>query len=84
MKNLIIIALLAISAAFTGCDKYANIDQWRDEGRIVRIIIGKYWDIYCDQSTNIAYLMYHRGNRAGITPYLNSDGHPFRCNEVHR
>ena len=83
MKNLIIIALLAISAAFTGCNK-SNIDQWRDDGRIVPIIIGKHWNIYCDKSTNIAYLMYHGGHQAGITPYLNSDGQPFRCNEVHR
>jgi hypothetical protein len=84
MKNLISIALLAISAAFTGCGN-SNIDQWRDEGRIARIIeIGKHWDIFCDRSTNIAYLMYHGGYRAGITPYLNSDGQPFRCNEVHR
>ena len=38
----------------------------------------------CDRSTNIAYLYYSAPNRAGITAYLNADGNPARCNEVHR
>jgi hypothetical protein len=41
-------------------------------------------DIYCDKSTHIAYLRYWAVKRAGITPYLNSEGKPARCNEVHR
>jgi hypothetical protein len=85
MKHLIIIALLAITAVFTGCSTHGEVEHWEDEGRIVRIIeIGKHWDIYCDKSTNIAYLRYWAVKRAGLTPYLNSDGQPARCNEVHR
>ena len=85
MKHLIIIALLTITAVFTGCKSQGTVEHWDDEGRIVRIIeIGEHWDIYCDKSTNIAYLRYWAVKRAGLTPYLNSDGQPARCNEVHR
>jgi hypothetical protein len=85
MKHLIIIALLTITAVFTGCSTQGEVEQWEDEGRIVRIIeIGEHWDIYCDKSTNIAYLRYWAYKRAGLTPYLNSEGQPARCNEVHR
>lgn len=85
MKHFIIIALLTITAVFTGCSTQSEVEHWEDEGRIVRIIeIGKHWDIYCDKSTNIAYLRYWAVKRAGLTPYLNSDGQPTRCNEVHR
>ena len=64
------------------CD---NAEQWNDSGRIYRIVrIDRNFDIYCDRKTNIAYLEWHCGNLGGITPYLNADGNPARCNEVHR
>lgn len=85
MKHILSLLLIVISAVFTGCSTQDEVEHWEDEGRIVRIIeIGKYWDIYCDKSTNIAYLRYWDVKLSGITPYLNSDGQPARCNEVHR
>lgn len=85
MKKLIPLILLAIVTALTGCSTHDEVEHWDDEGRIVRIIeLGTHWDIYCDKSTHIAYLRYWAVNRAGITPYLNSEGKPARCNEVHR
>ena len=85
MKKLIPLILFTIVTALTGCGTQGEVEHWEDEGRIVRIIeIGEHWDIYCDTSTNIAYLRYWAVKRAGLTPYLNSDGQPARCNEVHR
>ncbi|MBR2305698.1 MAG: hypothetical protein IKA48_00555 [Fibrobacter sp.] len=85
MKKLIPLILIAVVAALTGCSTHDEIEHWDDEGRIVRIIeIGKRWDIFCDKSTNIAYLRYWEAKLSGITPYLTSEGKPARCNEVHR
>ena len=85
MKHILTLLLIVIATVFTGCGTQGEVEHWEDEGRIVRIIeIGKHWDIYCDKSTNIAYLRYWAFKRAGLTPYLNSDGQPARCNEVHR
>ncbi len=85
MKHIFALLLIVISAVFTGCRTQGEVEHWAEDGRIVRIIkIGKHWDIYCDKSTNIAYLRYWAVERAGLTPYLNSDGQPARCNEVHR
>lgn len=73
-------------AAFllVGC-RCDNAEEWNDPGRIYTIIeINGNFLIKCDRSTNIAYLYYSGPNRAGITAYLNADGQPARCNEVHR
>jgi hypothetical protein len=42
------------------------------------------FSIYCDKTTNMAYLFYIAGHRSAITAYLNADGNPARCNEVRR
>ena len=77
---------ILIIAAFllVGC-RCGNAEKWNDPGRISTIIeINGNFLIMCDQSTNIAYLFYSGPKRAGITAYLNADGHPARCNEVRR
>ena len=56
-----------------------------DHERIVEIVdIDGDFKIYCDKSTNMAYLFYISGHRSAITAYLNADGNPARCNEVRR
>lgn len=85
MKHILTLLLIVISAVFTGCRIHNETKRWDDEGRIVPIAkISSDFSIYCDKSTNIAYLIYWGAQRAGITPYLNSEGQPSRCNEIHR
>lgn len=45
-------------------------------------MIYNYFDIVCDRSTNMAYLLFQVGNHGGITAYLDSDGKPTNCDEV--
>ncbi len=72
---LIILAALAI----VGCEDHAQ--NWNDKGRIYKMVdIDSRGDfsIFCDKSTNIAYLRYW----VGFTVYYNSNGQPARCDEV--
>ena len=72
------------SGVLVGCS-CDNAEQWNDSGRIYRIVgIDRNFNIYCDRKTNIAYLELQCGYRGGITPYLNADGNPTKCNEVQR
>jgi hypothetical protein len=61
------------------------VEHWEDHERIVEIVdIDGDFRIYCDKTTNMAYLFYIAGHRSAITAYLNADGNPARCNEVRR
>ena len=81
-------ALVTAGIFLAGCQQQQppdGLEQWNEKGRIVWMVeINEHFDILCDKSTNIAYLRYWAHSRAGITPYLNSEGQPSRCNEVHR
>ena len=83
LSKLYIVLVFAITCLLVGCS--SNVEHWEDHERIVEIVeINGNFRIMCDRSTNIAYLYYSAPNRAGITAYLNADGNPARCNEVHR
>ena len=92
LSKLYIVLAFAIACLLAGCS--SNVEHWDDHERIVEIVeINRNFRIMCDRSTNIAYLYYSAPiaylyysapNRAGITAYLNADGNPARCNEVHR
>ena len=85
MKKLLSILVLLGTIVFAGCQS-SEVDHWNDGGRIVRIAeISDNFDLFCDKSTNIVYLRYWGpSHRAGFTAYLNAEGNPARCNEVHR
>ena len=78
-------AIGAIGALlFTGCDG-GHVEHWNDDERITKFVkIDGTFSLWCDKSTNIVYLVGIEGQRAAITAYLNSDGQPTRCNELHR
>lgn len=83
MLNKVYVLFIA-ALLLVGC-RCGNAEEWNDPDRISTIIeINGHFRIMCDRSTNIAYLYYSAPNRAGITAYLNADGNPSRCNEVHR
>lgn len=83
MLNKVYVLFIA-ALLLVGC-RCSNAEEWNDPGRISAIVeINGHFRIMCDRSTNIAYLYYSAPNRAGITAYLNADGNPARCNEVHR
>ena len=83
MLNKVYVLFIA-ALLLVGC-RCGNAEEWNDPDRISTIIeINRNFRIMCDRSTNIAYLYYSAPNRAGITSYLNADGNPARCNEVHR
>lgn len=76
--------------AFFACEEQAQeqAQKWNDKGRIYKIVdvdSRKDFSIFCDRSTNIAYLRYWQSNSMnGFTVYYNSDGQPARCGEVKR
>ena len=75
--------IFAITCLLAGCS--SNVEHWEDHERIVEIVdIDGDFKIYCDKTTNVAYLFYVAGHRSAITAYLNADGNPARCNEVRR
>lgn len=79
LNKLYIVLAFAITCLLVGCGKCGG-----DNERMVEIaVIGRHVGIYCDKTTNMAYL-YIAGNRAGITAYLNADGQPTKCNDVPR
>ena len=83
MLNKVYVLFIA-ALLLVGC-RCGNAEEWNDPDRISPIIaINRNFRIRCDKTTNIAYLYYSAPNRAGITVYLNADGNPARCNEVHR
>ena len=83
LNKLYIVLTFAIACLLVGCN--SNVEHWEKHERIVEIVdIDGYFSIYCDKSTDMAYLFYIAGHRSAITAYLNADGHPARCNEVHR
>ena len=81
---LIILAALAI----VGCDIGGNAPSLNDKGRIYKLVdidSRSDFSIFCDRSTNIAYLRYFVSEmRNGFTVYYNSKGEPARCNEIQR
>ena len=82
--KLYILLAFVFACVLAGCS-CDNAEQWNDSGRIYRIVeINRNFYIYCDRKTNIAYLEFRCGHMAGITPYLNADGNPSKCNEVQR
>lgn len=82
--KLYILLAFVLAGVLTGCS-CDNVEQWNDPGRIYMIVeIDRYFNIYCDRKTNIAYLEWGCGHRGGITPYLNAEGNPTKCNEVQR
>ena len=76
--------------AFFACEEQVQeqAQNWNDKGRIYKMVdvdSRKDFSIFCDRSTNIAYLRYWQSNSMnGFTVYYNSDGHPARCGEVKR
>ena len=83
LSKLYIGLAFVIACLLAGCR--SNVEHWDDHARIVETVdIDGDFKIYCDKTTNIAYLYYSGTNRSGITAYLNADGNPARCNEVHR
>jgi len=83
LSKLYIVLALAIAGFLAGCS--SNVEHWEDHERIVEIVdIDGDFRIYCDKTTNMAYLFYVAGHRSAITSYLNADGNPARCNEVRR
>lgn len=83
LSKLYIGLAFAITCLLVGCS--SNVEHWEDHERIVEIVdIDGDFRIYCDKTTNMAYLFYVAGHRSAITAYLNADGQAARCNEVHR
>lgn len=83
LNKVYIVLTFVIACLVAGCN--SNVEHWEYHGRIVEIVdIDGDFGIYCDKSTNMAYLFYIVGNRSAMTAYLNADGNPARCNEVHR
>lgn len=86
LSKLYIVLTFAIACLLVGCR--SNVEHWEDNERIVPIVdidgVSGAFNIYCDRSTNMAYLFYIAGQRSAITAYLNADGNPARCSEVHR
>ena len=80
------VLVLLATLAFFGCE--AHVEQnWNDKGRIkmVDIDVRRDYVIFCDRSTNIAYLRYWRTeSKNGFTVYYNSNGQPARCDEIQR
>ena len=72
------VLVLLATLAFFG--REAHVEQnWNDKGRnykMVDIDVRRDYIIFCDRSTNIAYLRY--------TVYYNSNGQPARCDEIQR
>ncbi len=67
--------------AFFGCEEREQAPTWNDNDRIYKMVDVDYrrdFSIFCDRSTNIAYLRYW----VGFTVYYNSNGQPARCDEV--
>ena len=84
MKKLLSILVVLATIVLVGCQS-DEVEYWDDHERIVRIVeIDQHFDLLCDKSTNIVYLRYWGSYRVGITAYLNNEGKPTRCNEVHR
>jgi len=81
------VLVLLATLAFFGCDDRAE-QSWNDNGRIYKMVDidpRSDFSIFCDRSTNIAYLRYWVSERKnGFTVYYNSDGQPARCNEIQR
>jgi hypothetical protein len=84
MMKYLLIMLAALAIA--GCEDHAQ--NLHDNGRIYKMLdIDARGDfsIFCDKSTNIAYLRYWQSeSKNGITVYYNSKGEPARCNEIQR
>ena len=82
--KLYILLAFVLAGVLTGCS-CDNAERWNDPGRIYRLVgLDQNFNIYCDRKTNIAYLEWQCGYRGGITPYLNAEGNPTKCNEVQR
>lgn len=81
------VLVLLATLAFFGCEDHAE-QNWNDKGRIYKMVdidSRSDFSIFCDRSTNIAYLRYWRTeSKNGFTVYYNSNGQPARCNEIQR
>ena len=85
------VLIFLAALAFFGCEEQAQ--NWNDKGRIYKMMdvdSSNDFSIYCDRSTNIAYLRYWQSEtwqsetKNGFTVYYNRDGQPARCNEVRK
>ena len=78
------VLIFLTALAFSGCEEQSQ--NWNDKGRIYKMVdvdSRSDFSIFCDRSTNIAYLRYWQSeSKNGFTVYYNSDGQPARCNEV--
>lgn len=81
------VLILLAALFFVGCEDVAE-QNWNDTYRIYKIVdvdSRNDFSIFCDRSTNIAYLRYWQSeSKNGFTVYYNSDGQPARCNEVRK
>ncbi len=78
--------IMLAALAFFGCE--AHSQNWHDKGRIYKMVdidSRSDFSIFCDRSTNIAYLRYWLSEtKNGFTVYYNSKGEPARCDEIKR
>lgn len=81
------VLILLAALVFVGCEDVAE-QNWNDTYRIHKIVdvdSRSDFSIFCDRSTNIAYLRYRQSEtKNGFTVYYNRDGQPARCNEIQR
>ena len=85
MKYLLI---MLAALAMVGCKEDHKVPTVKENDRIYQLVdldSRSDFSIFCDRSTNIAYLRYWAGNsKNGFTVYYNSKGEPARCNEIQR
>ena len=91
LRKVYILAAIAATFMFIGCCRDNQVEHWNDDGRFVTIVdidgnlpISSHFSILCDKATNMAYLFYLGTNRSALAAYLDAEGKPARCTEVHR
>lgn len=81
------VLILLAALAFFGCEDKAE-QYWDETYRIYKIVdvdSQSDFSIFCDRSTNIAYLRYWQSDtKNGFTVYYNRDGQPARCTEIRK
>ena len=83
LSKLYIIVAFVLACVMASC--YKGKPESENNAQFYEMVYIDYsYRIYCDRKTNIAYLVYRSGHRGSMTPYLNADGNPSKCNEVQR